>query len=403
MSMFSVSEDMLPAFAKANPFMGADNPFLGKGNPLMALMPGVDEMQKQATAMMKDFALPGFPAIAEGTPFAGMVPDLGSMQQNMDEMMKSMPGMDGMANLAAHPVAAAAAGTAVSMGVASQMMGLVFGTVTSMVDGAVKAQKATSGSSVFAKPSFENVNPWTFEWAFGTADKATAPKKAGSKKARSVPQVAAIEDAARSVNDAMDKATDAMFAAADTMADAVTEAMTGMVETSSKIVSGAFEAVEAPAEKLASPAKAKAPEKVKAPAKPAAPVAAKVAAAPASATPAAEAVALAPQSGSGTIAVNPLDLMPEDFIQPKKVEKPATPDDLKMIAGVGPKLEQVLNNLGIWTFAQIATWSPNEVAWVDDYLQFKGRIMRDDWIAQADALAAGGRDEYVKRFGREPR
>ncbi|MEO1746584.1 MAG: hypothetical protein AAFR13_08660 [Pseudomonadota bacterium] len=95
--------------------------------------------------------------------------------------------------------------------------------------------------------------------------------------------------------------------------------------------------------------------------------------------------------------------MPEDFTKPKAVDKPASPDDLKLIAGVGPKLEKVLNGLGIWTFAQISKWSANEVAWVDDYLQFKGRIDRDDWIAQADALAAGGRDEYVKRFGKEPR
>ena len=97
------------------------------------------------------------------------------------------------------------------------------------------------------------------------------------------------------------------------------------------------------------------------------------------------------------------ELMPEDFTQPKGIDKPATPDDLKMIAGVGPKLEGLLNGLGIWTFGQVAGWTPNEVAWVDDYLSFKGRITRDDWIAQAAALARGGRDEYVKVFGKEPR
>lgn len=86
---------------------------------------------------------------------------------------------------------------------------------------------------------------------------------------------------------------------------------------------------------------------------------------------------------------NPKTLMPEDFTRPIAMTKPAKPDDLKLISGVGPKLEAVLNGLGIWTFAQVAQWTPNEVAWVDDYLQFKGRIERDEWLAQAASFAAG--------------
>ncbi|MBN9222443.1 MAG: NADH-ubiquinone dehydrogenase [Mesorhizobium sp.] len=80
-------------------------------------------------------------------------------------------------------------------------------------------------------------------------------------------------------------------------------------------------------------------------------------------------------------------LLPEDFRQPKAIDKPARPSDLKAISGIGPKLEKVLNGLGIWTFAQIAAWSPQEIAWVDDYLSFNGRIGRDEWTAQAAALA----------------
>jgi NADH-quinone oxidoreductase subunit E len=81
-------------------------------------------------------------------------------------------------------------------------------------------------------------------------------------------------------------------------------------------------------------------------------------------------------------------LLPEDFRQPKAMDRPAKPSDLKAISGIGPKLEKVLNGLGIWTYAQIAAWSPQEIAWVDDYLSFKGRIGRDDWTAQAAVLAA---------------
>ncbi len=58
-------------------------------------------------------------------------------------------------------------------------------------------------------------------------------------------------------------------------------------------------------------------------------------------------------------------------------------DDLKRISGIGPKLESVLNDLGIYHFEQIAAWTPKQVTWVDDYLRFKGRIKRDRWIAQA--------------------
>lgn len=62
-------------------------------------------------------------------------------------------------------------------------------------------------------------------------------------------------------------------------------------------------------------------------------------------------------------------------------------DDLKLISGVGPKLEGVLNELGFWHFDQIAKWTGAEIAWVDSRLKFKGRIERDNWIAQAANLA----------------
>ncbi len=61
-------------------------------------------------------------------------------------------------------------------------------------------------------------------------------------------------------------------------------------------------------------------------------------------------------------------------------------DDLKIISGIGPKLEKTLNGLGIFHFEQIAGWSAQDVSEVDDLLSFKGRIERDDWIAQAKKL-----------------
>jgi len=73
--------------------------------------------------------------------------------------------------------------------------------------------------------------------------------------------------------------------------------------------------------------------------------------------------------------------------RPPRMKKPAKPDDLKKISGVGPKLEGVLNGLGIYKFEQIAKWKKAEREWVDGYLNFKGRIDRDDWVNQAKKLA----------------
>ncbi|PQO24532.1 NADH-quinone oxidoreductase subunit NuoE [Rhodobacteraceae bacterium WD3A24] len=67
-------------------------------------------------------------------------------------------------------------------------------------------------------------------------------------------------------------------------------------------------------------------------------------------------------------------------------------DDLKKIRGIGPKLEQVLHELGVFHFDQIAAWTPAEIAWVDDNLgTFRGRVTRDDWITQARQLVHDGK------------
>jgi predicted flap endonuclease-1-like 5' DNA nuclease len=65
------------------------------------------------------------------------------------------------------------------------------------------------------------------------------------------------------------------------------------------------------------------------------------------------------------------------------------PDDLKLISGVGPVLETKLHALGIKKFSQVANFTADDISRVDDALSFKGRIERDNWVAQATALAAG--------------
>jgi NADH-quinone oxidoreductase subunit E len=94
------------------------------------------------------------------------------------------------------------------------------------------------------------------------------------------------------------------------------------------------------------------------------------------------------------VTVNPV---PAPAAAPAVGRKPAAlaaaregkPDDLKIIKGIGPKLEALCHRLGFFHFDQIANWTAEEIAWVDDNLEgFKGRVTRDDWVGQAKVLAA---------------
>jgi len=79
------------------------------------------------------------------------------------------------------------------------------------------------------------------------------------------------------------------------------------------------------------------------------------------------------------------------------------PDDLELIAGVGPTLAAKLNDLGVHRYEEIAAWQDDDIKRIDLHLNFPGRIIRENWVEQAKALAKGGRDEYVRVFGKEPR
>jgi NADH-quinone oxidoreductase subunit E len=90
--------------------------------------------------------------------------------------------------------------------------------------------------------------------------------------------------------------------------------------------------------------------------------------------------------------------------QPQALSAPrGTQDDLKLIKGVGPVLEALLHRLGYYHFEQIAAWTPEEVAWVDEHLEdFKGRATRDGWVEQARQLAEEGNTPHAQdRIERE--
>ncbi|MDP2085765.1 MAG: NADH-quinone oxidoreductase subunit E [Gemmobacter sp.] len=89
-----------------------------------------------------------------------------------------------------------------------------------------------------------------------------------------------------------------------------------------------------------------------------------------------------------------------EALRPTALEAPrgGVVDDLKVIEGIGPALEKLCHELGIFHFDQIAGWGPAEVAWMDGNLKgFKGRVSRDKWVAQAKLIGAVGKDEFLRR------
>ncbi len=124
-------------------------------------------------------------------------------------------------------------------------------------------------------------------------------------------------------------------------------------------------------------------------------------AAPAKKAPAAKAAANKDASAASTTARAPVaaDGKPEMLDAPRD----GVADDLKQIRGVGPKLEGLLNEMGIYHFSQVAGWRKKDVEWADQNLVgFKGRVSRDEWVKQAKVLAKGGSTEFsnkVKKGG----
>jgi large subunit ribosomal protein L19 len=63
-------------------------------------------------------------------------------------------------------------------------------------------------------------------------------------------------------------------------------------------------------------------------------------------------------------------------------------DDLKLISGVTPDLETMLNKLNIIKFEQITALSDDDIANIDEALKLNGRIEKEDWVTQAQNLMA---------------
>jgi large subunit ribosomal protein L19 len=73
----------------------------------------------------------------------------------------------------------------------------------------------------------------------------------------------------------------------------------------------------------------------------------------------------------------------------KGFKKPkGEPDNLTQIKGLSVELAGRLNGLGVIKFEQIANFSDDDIANVDEALALGGRIEKDDWVGQAQRLLA---------------
>jgi predicted flap endonuclease-1-like 5' DNA nuclease len=76
-------------------------------------------------------------------------------------------------------------------------------------------------------------------------------------------------------------------------------------------------------------------------------------------------------------------------------------DDLCRIKGVGPKFADALHGAGFYRYEQLAHLTPTEVERLDNQLgAFRGRIVRDRIVEQADYLARNDLDGFEQRFGK---
>lgn len=107
-----------------------------------------------------------------------------------------------------------------------------------------------------------------------------------------------------------------------------------------------------------------------------------------------------PQGLISTIKDDETSSEDEDIVKPEVYTKPLEdkdPDNLCRIKGIGNVIDGKLKALGIYYFDQISKWSEKEISWIDEHLAFKGRVVREKWVEQAELLAKGEETEFSQR------
>lgn len=228
-----------------------------------------------------------------------------------------------------------------------------------------------------------------------TAPVAASPAASSASAASPVMAETSARDAAVSSGSSMVAPAPLMSSA--TPAAPVSKA----VEPAAKVAAKAEKAPKVAAKAAATPVVTKAAAK---------PAAVKAVAAPK----AAKAVVVKAEAAAKSVATPAAPKAPKavaapKVAAPKAAAKAATPevlkaprggkaDDLKIIEGIGPVLEKLVNSFGVYHFDQIAKWSAKDIAFFDAKMdRFTGRITRDKWVAQAKIIGKEGVEAFLER------
>jgi NADH-quinone oxidoreductase subunit E len=87
-------------------------------------------------------------------------------------------------------------------------------------------------------------------------------------------------------------------------------------------------------------------------------------------------------------ALEEIETIEKNNSKPHSLKEPidGKKDNLSTIKGIGPKLEEKLNNIGIFHFHQIANWSEDNIKWLYENADFPNSANKKSWIVQAKEL-----------------
>ncbi|NPU10501.1 cell envelope biogenesis protein TolA [Bradyrhizobium sp. 83002] len=262
------------------------------------------------------------------------------------------------------------------------------GDTSAMSPGGPGNSVAFAGATAAARPWADSPSPAAQAAASIEADRLAAEAAAKAEAERLAAEAAAKAEADRLAAEAAAKA-EADRLAAEAAAKAEADRLAAEAAAKAEADRLAAEAAaKAEAERLAAEAVAKAEAEA---ARLAAEATAKAEAERLAAEAAANAEADRLAAEVAAVVAEPASesTAAEDGRPPALPAPDGAADDLKLIKGIGPKNEAILNDIGVHHFSQIADWSPAHAGWVGHHMAFPGRIEREHWIAQAKLLAAG--------------
>lgn len=105
-----------------------------------------------------------------------------------------------------------------------------------------------------------------------------------------------------------------------------------------------------------------------------------------------------PESAEEILVDEPLAEV-QDPGRPELLDAPlrGKPDDLTAISGIGKAVEELLQKLGVFHYAQIAQWNRDEAVWIERHIGFAGRVTRENWSVQASKLAESAQSSVGRK------